>query len=430
MEAGFSEFHRACLGMLERRDAGSLSPSERGLLTILRRRAANAGLYGTAAREDPRLPPKPVNPKHVDLVLEQVPSASRMEVIAALQLTNGDIVNAIILLDERPPMVKEAPASTDETDPRKIDYILERAVHASREEAVAMLREKDGDICDAILELKRQAAMVQAAPAPLVLNRLEERVLDHAYAEPLGPAPVWGVRGVTREELDRFEAQLDREQRAKVEERAMMWRSAVDEMRRFPEHTKDEEKDTERIAAALSALGPASNHGARYEKPEEKAVGPDLPLLKPERKPPSTGDLYRSLVERLKHEKAELEEEKRCLTRDLGVARSQNDYAQRYAGALTEEIRRLGLRLQEATRAGPAPIVVIYPEPWPEEPEADDSIHDAERCVVCLVRQAVCAIVDCGHIAHCVTCATHQGSRPTRCPICRVKVTRVIRLYR
>jgi nascent polypeptide-associated complex subunit alpha len=39
-----------------------------------------------------------VNPKHIELVLEQVPSASRAQAVTALKKTNGDIVNAIMEL--------------------------------------------------------------------------------------------------------------------------------------------------------------------------------------------------------------------------------------------------------------------------------------------------------------------------------------------
>jgi len=39
-----------------------------------------------------------VNPKHIELVLEQVPSATRGQAVAALKKTNGDIVNAIMEL--------------------------------------------------------------------------------------------------------------------------------------------------------------------------------------------------------------------------------------------------------------------------------------------------------------------------------------------
>lgn len=44
-----------------------------------------------------------IDPKHVDLVHEQVPQVSRARVIAALEKTNGDIVDAVQELIMNPP---------------------------------------------------------------------------------------------------------------------------------------------------------------------------------------------------------------------------------------------------------------------------------------------------------------------------------------
>lgn len=48
---------------------------------------------GTVKEDDPE-----VNLKHLEVVLEQVPQATREQAIAALKKTKGDIVNAIMEL--------------------------------------------------------------------------------------------------------------------------------------------------------------------------------------------------------------------------------------------------------------------------------------------------------------------------------------------
>jgi hypothetical protein len=62
----------------------------------------------------PRWPLKEndVNPKHVDLVLEQVPGVSCSDAIAALRLQKGDVVDAIMLvsMDPKPPLIPPKPS--------------------------------------------------------------------------------------------------------------------------------------------------------------------------------------------------------------------------------------------------------------------------------------------------------------------------------
>lgn len=54
------------------------------------------------------------------------------------------------------------------------------------------------------------------------------------------------------------------------------------------------------------------------------------------------------------------------------------------------------------------------------------STSDIEReCKICMDAEVNCALVECGHMCACYTCAV----KLKKCPICRVKITRVIRVY-
>ncbi len=371
MEA-WTRFDQMRLGMLVslvRRNPAFLSPGDYHLLNALRQKA------GEAADTE-----YDVSAKLVDLVLEEVPSASREEAVAAFKKNNNDVVDAIMELSEK--RMEENRLWGMEATRKHLGGFAVIAAHTT----------------DA------------GRGVPIEKMRAETLVVphEHAYVQP----------EVTSEDMDRLEAQVEQDVRHERFERAMIWRSMVDEVHRFQERTTDAEKDAERIAAAHSVLPSVSIDDARSK----------LPV--PERKLPSPFNVYHSLVARLTQEKRKLQQETQRLTTTLDSARGQIAYDERYTESLASQIRALRRQLDEAVGAVPAPIVVIYPAPWPGEPDADDSIPEAERCVVCLGRRAVCAIVDCGHIPHCVTCATGQGSRPIGCPVCRVKVTRVIRLYR
>jgi hypothetical protein len=76
-------------------------------------------------------------------------------------------------------------------------------------------------------------------------------------------------------------------------------------------------------------------------------------------------------------------------------------------------------------REPPPPI--LYPEAWPDEPDAPADTKPENYCAICLVRANATAHVPCGHVCSCVTCAVAQ--KPRTCPICRTVLTSVIRLY-
>lgn len=60
------------------------------------------------------------------------------------------------------------------------------------------------------------------------------------------------------------------------------------------------------------------------------------------------------------------------------------------------------------------------------EPLLNENENEKE-CVICLERSAKTAIVDCGHQCLCVTCA--RSLKDTTCPMCRIVITHIIRLY-
>jgi hypothetical protein len=81
---------------------------------------------------------------------------------------------------------------------------------------------------------------------------------------------------------------------------------------------------------------------------------------------------------------------------------------------------------QQQQQPQPQQPALKLPDEMPNEPPLRD---DEKPCVICMERSIKTAIVDCGHQIYCVTCAREHVKPTTLCPLCRVRVTGVIRLY-
>ena len=66
-----------------------------------------------------------------------------------------------------------------------------------------------------------------------------------------------------------------------------------------------------------------------------------------------------------------------------------------------------------------------------EQDEAEDSIPESEKCIVCYMRRKTATIVhgNTGHVCCCIRCALilQESSKP--CPICRAPIDRVIKQF-
>lgn len=61
--------------------------------------------------------------------------------------------------------------------------------------------------------------------------------------------------------------------------------------------------------------------------------------------------------------------------------------------------------------------------------EQDEEKHESE-CVVCFDAKQSAVCVPCGHHALCMECASEILASSRMCPVCRVSVREIIRLYR
>ncbi|TFK49093.1 hypothetical protein OE88DRAFT_466214 [Heliocybe sulcata] len=72
-------------------------------------------------------------------------------------------------------------------------------------------------------------------------------------------------------------------------------------------------------------------------------------------------------------------------------------------------------------------------KPKPLTPQAQAMAASLERtglCVICQDEEANIAVVDCGHLAMCRTCADHIMSSTRECPLCRTRIVTEARLLR
>lgn len=102
-----------------------------------------------------------------------------------------------------------------------------------------------------------------------------------------------------------------------------------------------------------------------------------------------------------------------------------NDSTQPYTPAYVQ-----GNVIYRTNPAPPAPPPAIsYPEE-PKESEAEletNDPSDARLCIICLTHPRATVAVPCGHSYGCVACV--RKSQPIECPVCRAKLTAVIRLF-
>ena len=56
--------------------------------------------------------------------------------------------------------------------------------------------------------------------------------------------------------------------------------------------------------------------------------------------------------------------------------------------------------------------------------------HSVDECVICMhvIKEWLC--VPCGHLAMCGPCIAKVKRQTGRCPICRRRITQVVRVYR
>lgn len=73
---------------------------------------------------------------------------------------------------------------------------------------------------------------------------------------------------------------------------------------------------------------------------------------------------------------------------------------------------------------------IIIPDAEPNEEIVENNV---DICNICMERKISTVIVDCGHRCLCVTCCQSykdkEKNKEVCCPICRKKITRIIKTY-
>eukprot|EP01113_Clastostelium_recurvatum_P014315 TRINITY_DN17772_c0_g1_i1.p1 TRINITY_DN17772_c0_g1~~TRINITY_DN17772_c0_g1_i1.p1 ORF type:complete len:166 (-),score=34.59 TRINITY_DN17772_c0_g1_i1:158-655(-) len=69
------------------------------------------------------------------------------------------------------------------------------------------------------------------------------------------------------------------------------------------------------------------------------------------------------------------------------------------------------------------PSVVLHASAPP------DDVDDSEACVVCVEREKNTALIPCGHRAFCAECAQLLLSKKSVCPLCRLPIQSVLKVY-
>ncbi|KAF8882505.1 hypothetical protein CPB84DRAFT_1686646 [Gymnopilus junonius] len=151
-------------------------------------------------------------------------------------------------------------------------------------------------------------------------------------------------------------------------------------------------------------------------------------------------------VDRERHRQAEEREEMERLQRE--AERRQELERQRAAAAAATEASANQEQQQQdgkspndlsephppPTSSSPKPAPAPAPAPIP--PQVYGSASSLERtglCVICQDEEANIAIVDCGHMAMCRSCADLVMASSRECPLCRTRIVteaRLLRIYR
>lgn len=63
------------------------------------------------------------------------------------------------------------------------------------------------------------------------------------------------------------------------------------------------------------------------------------------------------------------------------------------------------------------------------KPEERKDTGDSSSCVICLDAPIEGACIPCGHMAGCMSCLSEIKAKKWGCPVCRVKIDQVVRLY-
>jgi hypothetical protein len=66
---------------------------------------------------------------------------------------------------------------------------------------------------------------------------------------------------------------------------------------------------------------------------------------------------------------------------------------------------------------------------WDQTSIAPVAVPDYRVCVICQSETAVMATVPCGHRAYCSACGPQAQARQNTCPVCRQRVTSILRVY-
>ena len=70
-----------------------------------------------------------------------------------------------------------------------------------------------------------------------------------------------------------------------------------------------------------------------------------------------------------------------------------------------------------------------------DEKEDNEDIHESIQCIICCNRKRKIMIYPCKHLKYCITCTKKWMFKDQRlkkkatCPVCRVKIDRVERIY-
>ncbi|CAL0321117.1 unnamed protein product [Lupinus luteus] len=97
------------------------------------------------------------------------------------------------------------------------------------------------------------------------------------------------------------------------------------------------------------------------------------------------------------------------------------------ASPITNEIPVDGSIQYPSIDSSPIDMSSEVVEKLPKEEENADG--NSSSCVICLDAPAEGACVPCGHVAGCMACLNEVKTKKWGCPVCRVKIDQVIKLY-
>ena len=66
---------------------------------------------------------------------------------------------------------------------------------------------------------------------------------------------------------------------------------------------------------------------------------------------------------------------------------------------------------------------------WPSEQGADSRDADSHLCCICYFQAKTHALIPCGHMCLCESCAAMLPPSFSRCPMCRKEIQQVVRIF-